>query len=1227
VKILAVRFLNLNSLAGEWRIDFTCPEYVSNGIFAITGPTGSGKTTVLDAVCLGLYGRTPRLERLTKSTNEIMSRQTGECFSEVTFETPAGRYRCHWSQRRARKKPGGELQQARHEIADALTGTVLESRINDVGAFIEKTTGMNFERFTRSMLLAQGEFAVFLQAPPGERAPILEQITGTEIYSRISEKVHERLGGEQEALAALQAELRGIRVLDGQEERALLERLGEKEAFEAERAGREERLRGILRWLETLAGMEKEIGGLDGRMAALEVRERAFEEDGKRLERARRAAGLEGDYRELAALRAEQERDLRERDGAAADLPGREESRREALAAVRDAGTVHDGARLRRASEGEVIRRVRDLDVRLSERMLQLEGRNRAAGELEKQERTFREGIERSEAERKILRESLAAVLEYREGHGADAGLPARLPVVERGVEFLREWGAKLEAAREALAAAEAGKTSALDARRKAESDHEDARREFEKARNGLSALEEDVAALLGGREENDRRRDLDALRDRERLLVRAGDVSARIDEAAGILSKLDGDLEALRGVRGGLRGEIDGASRKKALLEKDVAALEREAALLGRIRDLEEERKRLEDGVPCPLCGSADHPFARGNVPVPDAAEEALERAREVLREVSAGLGKLETGEAAAAAEIGQLERQKAEKRKALDGAEREWAVLLPETGVPAAPGDRARRVGAELAAVRGEIAETAAVIALIDEKRGREKSARKALESAREGFDRTGRDLAGAVHRLETALADRGRLLQASAAAARETETARAAVLRDGEPFGIAAVPPDRLDAWLADLGGRKAAWEASEREKEALERRIVESGARIEKDRDRLGALEGDLAAARGERDRLKAACDALAAERRALFGEKDPAVEETRLAGEADRAASALEKAREDLDRIEKEIVLLKEKIVSLERKAADRAGALTGAAGKFLERARSAGFGDEGDFLASRVGEGERDALEERERSLAGERRELQAILRARSEELAREREKRLTDRGPEALREELAACLSELKQARFDIGGIRQRLEENERERERQRLRIAELEARKKECARWEDLHRLIGSADGKKFRNFAQGLTFERMIAHANRRLGKMTDRYLLVRDPSQPLELNVIDNYQAGESRSTKNLSGGESFLVSLALALGLSRMAGRNVRVDSLFLDEGFGTLDEDALDTALQTLLDLRQDGKLIGIISHVPELRERIGTRIQVTPGAGGRSTLSGPGVSRSGIDS
>jgi exonuclease SbcC len=209
-----------------------------------------------------------------------------------------------------------------------------------------------------------------------------------------------------------------------------------------------------------------------------------------------------------------------------------------------------------------------------------------------------------------------------------------------------------------------------------------------------------------------------------------------------------------------------------------------------------------------------------------------------------------------------------------------------------------------------------------------------------------------------------------------------------------------------------------------------------------------------------------------------------------------------------------------------------------------------------------------------------------------------------------------------LSEVQKGVGALEQKLQQHADQQQRFQMRLTAIDIQRFECERWERLHSLIGSGDGKKFRNFAQGLTFELMVAHANRQLQKMSDRYILVRDCSEPLELNVIDNYQAGEIRSTKNLSGGESFIASLALSLGLSSMASRNVRVDSLFLDEGFGTLDEDALETAIETLSGLQQDGKLIGIISHVPALKERIGTQIQVEAGSSGRSSISGPGVIR-----
>ncbi|NCD35199.1 MAG: chromosome segregation protein SMC, partial [Spartobacteria bacterium] len=236
--------------------------------------------------------------------------------------------------------------------------------------------------------------------------------------------------------------------------------------------------------------------------------------------------------------------------------------------------------------------------------------------------------------------------------------------------------------------------------------------------------------------------------------------------------------------------------------------------------------------------------------------------------------------------------------------------------------------------------------------------------------------------------------------------------------------------------------------------------------------------------------------------------------------------------------------------------------------------------------------------------------------------LISEQIKKRTDQSMDTLQIELQTLTAKLAEMGEHIGALKQQLKNNEESKKTFQEKRKAIEKQQCECIRWNRLHELIGSAEGKKFRNYAQGLTFELLVHHANQQLAKLTDRYLLLRSDSESLELKVMDNYQ-DVTRSTKNLSGGESFIVSLSLALGLSKMASHKVRVDSLFLDEGFGTLDEDALETALDTLAGLQQEGKLIGVISHVSALKERINTQINVIPVTGGRSALEGPGVSGS----
>jgi exonuclease SbcC len=189
------------------------------------------------------------------------------------------------------------------------------------------------------------------------------------------------------------------------------------------------------------------------------------------------------------------------------------------------------------------------------------------------------------------------------------------------------------------------------------------------------------------------------------------------------------------------------------------------------------------------------------------------------------------------------------------------------------------------------------------------------------------------------------------------------------------------------------------------------------------------------------------------------------------------------------------------------------------------------------------------------------------------------------------------------------------RLRQDDERRQQAAALAQEADRQARKAMTWSALNDLIGSADGKKFRVFAQSLTLQALLAHANSHLEDLSRRYRLQRVPGSDLELQVIDADMGDEVRSVHSLSGGESFLVSLALALGLASLSSRTAQVESLFIDEGFGSLDQDALDSAIASLDTLQSLGRKVGVISHVPTLVERIGTRICVVPRGGGRSVV------------
>jgi len=250
-------------------------------------------------------------------------------------------------------------------------------------------------------------------------------------------------------------------------------------------------------------------------------------------------------------------------------------------------------------------------------------------------------------------------------------------------------------------------------------------------------------------------------------------------------------------------------------------------------------------------------------------------------------------------------------------------------------------------------------------------------------------------------------------------------------------------------------------------------------------------------------------------------------------------------------------------------------------------------------------------------ALDNEQTKLQTELKGLKINLEKTR-KELKD--PKISMEILQDSLVKLNEARKEIADLpgqqQEKLSENEKNLAKMKKYQKELDALNKEKEKWGLLDKYIGDASGNSFANYAQGLTLQNLLVLANHRLKELSERYLLIK-PENDGPLMVMDQYQGNITRAVNTLSGGESFIISLALALSLSDMASKNISIESLFIDEGFGTLDSETLDIAMNTLERLQTESqKTVGVISHIPTIKERINVQIQLNKNSQGYSQIN-----------
>ncbi len=1140
MRIIKVIFENLNSLAGKWEIDFSDPEYIHHPLFVITGPTGAGKTTILDAISLALYGKTARLDTVNNNSNEVLTRGTASCFADVIFEASDKLYLAHWQQRRARNNIDGNLQQVERRIRyyNQQDDQAICSQIKACDTEIVKITGLTFEQFSQAVMLSQGNFTKFLKSNANERADLLEKMTGTGIYTAISKKVFEIFKSMEEERKRLEQvrDLHKSKLLDDMVRSETLVWLMDAK----------ERLVSLNQAIKALSEQENWLLACQKQREAAEVivrdyeqyaRENAgFEQDRCRLARALLAQKHETDLHELRRDEKERSGFAQEHSIAKENVPklyrAFEEAKVRAVSAaegLNQAEEAHEKAQPRIEAMIREDALIERLGTELRAKQSQCE---QSLREVQRAEQLYQSARNCVSATSKEHQEIVA----WLEGHANDEALSEAYSGMEAKAEIVRRAKGDAEDARKKWAKLKQACDQLQNQLEQAEKAYTEVSREKEQAEAAVKKTEQKYADLLDGR----------TLDDIEEALSHAKDEKAQCQ----VLKAYD------------------------------------------------EARHTLVEGEACPLCGSVHHPYTEN---LPHKEDEIQQKVDALTKRIKA------------------IKAAKTALDKAKDAKNHiEKQYIMRESELEHNRSNRAQY----------------------------ETRIQEANETVREKEG----DLA---LRRQQFLDEAGQYMACN----QDTDEAKV----------------------LACLRERVQLYKARVSNKQNLEQALSDAKTKEESALARWNAKKEAMDNANCEYQKTALDEKAKREAREQQYGKEKPEVLRKKLVdavnikkaekGFADNAVRAAQQKADDNDRRMGE---LEKEVFKYDVRIKERREVL-------LKKCQADQFADIEDMANAILDQSTIERLHAKKDQLDRTKTELEIRKQENDKRRAELESTPLTDKTLEAVAFEIAQKNRE-KDEMNTLQGTKQELIRVDDE-NRKALACAEkdIEAFMPKHRRWEMLNFRIGSQDGKKFKVFVQNLTMKFLLNYANDYLRKLDPRYKLVpmdidsvgddksvseetgddlkvaaktvaslqtseeqdvvketkkrtskrkeakanqelSNQTKELNFKLIDS-EMNDIRPTTNLSGGETFLVSLALALGLASMASRNIRIDTLYIDEGFGTLDNDTLSRTLQALCEINEQGRQIGIISHIEALQETITTKIVVSKnGHGGYSTLSGPGI-------
>ncbi|MGE6662788.1 AAA family ATPase [Pseudomonas sp. NPDC077408] len=1218
MKILAIRLKNLASLAGEQVIDFTAEPLASAGLFAITGPTGAGKSTILDALCLALFGSTPRLDgasllsKVPDGSDEIGSgdernllrRGCGSGYAEVDFVGVDGhRYRARWEVKRAREKVDGRLQASNQSLMDLDRDQLLASgKKREFRELLEAKLGLTLPQFTRAVLLAQSEFSAFLKADDNDRGTLLEKLTDTGLYSRLGQAAFEAAKRARETLTALQQQAGGVQPLEPEA----------RQALEAQHQTQLAELKALQQQLETLKQQSQwlqELARLQGDHETARQQLTDAESEHENLADARRILGLFEllapqrhrfiREQELAPLLAKVEENLarhgREHSAVQQRLDELEHLCKTSTDALKAAEQALKSAEPRLIQARREEERLSHLTNDLGDARRQTEHAEAASKAGEQTLAQLRQQQEQAATQLAALTEGLARSTELQPLCAAWNGYRPRFQQAVQIAARLQQGRLELPALETAAKTAEAAQVQARQALD-----------ELQTGIGGVTGLAEQLAQLSAQldvwRDAHHEGESLLGLWSRQQQL--ANQQQALLDEQ----SRQQHELNALTQAGKLARSERDDAEKALKVVQ---ALLERQR--LARSANVEALRAALAPGEPCSVCGSLEHPWHNGKAllaALDQGDEHEVEQAQLQLKSHDEKLQALRDQHIALTTGIKQNAQRHAEIADELAKLEPQLTALPlytellkePETG-------RHFWLDTKLATLKTEI--TAAnvrqreLLAL----QQRSETLQHAWQIARDACVQASQALTGQRDAISR---DEGRL---------DEELAEFASL----------LPAALLSRW------REAPAETFmqlDSQIEARRQQIDQQAEVAEEQQQRQSALEREQLQQQNRLDQQKACAARLseleARERACRQSLRDSLGEQASAAAWQQQLENTIQIARQQQADIDRQ---LNEARVELTRLASEQQNC-AGRRDELLAERKTLGE----ELAAWRAAHPDLDdatltQLLQLDDSLLAEARER---LRANTELLARSRERldgctqRLAAHQAgqpdapdgETLKRQYAEQEISCNAAEQRSAETRAALLDDDRRRNQSQALLQQIAEATAESQRWGRIAALIGSSDGGAFRKIAQAYNLDLLVQHANVQLRQLARRYRLKRGGS-PLGLLVMDTEMGDELRSVHSLSGGETFLVSLALALGLASMTSSKLKIESLFIDEGFGSLDPESLQIAMDALDSLQAQGRKVAVISHVAEMHERIPVQIQVQRQGNGQSGLrivSGAGV-------